>query len=169
MKSNDNIKKWFAFYTKSRHEKSVNNTLKNNGYEVYLPLLRERKKWSDRKKWVEYPLFKSYIFIKIEPKDSIFALKTPGIVKMIKFGDSPSPIPDQIILSLKLMIEGGYNPQPTDYFLKGDPVIIKDGPLRGLEGEIIKVHNEDRFIIHVHTIQHSISIKIDRAYLTKKK
>ena len=43
MKSNDNIKKWFAFYTKSRHEKSVNNTLKNNGYEVYLPLLRERK------------------------------------------------------------------------------------------------------------------------------
>ena len=169
MKSNGNRKQWFAFYTKSRHEKSVSNTLNSNGFEVYLPLLRERKKWSDRKKWVEYPLFKSYIFIKIEPKDSIFALKTPGIVRMIKFGNKPSPIPNQIILSLKLMIEGGYNPQPTDYFLKGDPVIIKDGPLRGLEGEIIKVHNEERFIVHVHTIQHSISIKIDRAYLSKKK
>ena len=169
MKSKGNRKKWFAFYTKSRHEKSVSNTLKSNGFEVYLPLLRERKKWSDRKKWVEYPLFKSYIFIKIEPKDSIFALKTPGIVRMIKFGNNPPPIPNQIILSLKLMIEGGYNPEPTDYFLKGDPVIIKYGPLRGLEGEIIKVHNEERFIIHVHTIQHSISIKIDRAYLSKKK
>ena len=169
MKSDGNRKKWFAFYTKSRHEKSVHNTLINNGYEVYLPLLRERKKWSDRKKWVEYPLFKSYLFIKIEPKDSIFALKTPGIVRMIKFGNSPSPIPNQIILSLKLMLEGGYNPQPTDYFLKGDPVIIKDGPLKGLEGEIIKVHNEERFIIHVHTIKHSISIKIDRAYLSRKK
>ena len=169
MKSDGNRKKWFAFYTKSRHEKSVHNTLINNGYEVYLPLLRERKKWSDRKKWVEYPLFKSYLFIKIEPKDSIFALKTPGIVRMIKFGNSPSPIPNQIILSLKLMLEGGYNPQPTDYFLKGDPVIIKDGPLKGLEGEIIKVHNEERFIIHVHTIEHSISIKIDRAYLSRKK
>ena len=169
MKSDGNRKKWFAFYTKSRHEKSVHNTLINNGYEVYLPLLRERKKWSDRKKWVEYPLFKSYLFIKIEPKDSIFALKTPGIVRMIKFGNRPSPIPNQIILSLKLMLEGGYNPQPTDYFLKGDPVIIKDGPLSGLEGEIIKVHNEERFIVHVHTIQHSISIKIDRAYLSKKK
>ena len=169
MKSNGNRKKWFAFYTKSRHEKSVSNTLNSNGFEVYLPLLRERKKWSDRKKWVEYPLFKSYIFIKIEPKDSIFALKTPGIVRMIKFGNNPSPIPNQIILSLKLMIEGGYNPQPTDYFLKGDSVIIKAGPLKGLEGEIIRVHNEDRFIMHVHTIQHSISIKVDRAYLSKKK
>ena len=169
MKSNGNRKKWFAFYTKSRHEKSVSNTLKSNGFEVYLPLLRERKKWSDRKKWVEYPLFKSYIFIKIEIKDSIFVLKTPGIVRMIKFGNSPSPIPNQIILSLKLMLEGGYNPQPTDYFLKGDPVIIKAGPLKGLEGEIIRVHNEDRFIMHVDTIQHSISIKVDRAYLSKKK
>ena len=75
MKSDGNRKKWFAFYTKSRQEKSVHNTLINNGYEVYLPLLRERKKWSDSKKWVEYPLFKSYLFIKIEPKTLYICIK----------------------------------------------------------------------------------------------
>ena len=55
---------------------------------------------------------------------------------MIKFGNRPSPIPNNTITSLKLMIEGGYNPQPTDYFIKGDPVIIKDGPLKGLREKL---------------------------------
>ena len=160
-------RQWFAFYTKSRHEKSVSAALSNGGYEVYLPLLKERRKWSDRKRWVAFPLFKSYIFIKIEAKDSIFALKTPGIVKMVKFGDKPSPVPDDTIKSLKLMIDGGYNLKPTDYFIKGDPVIVKDGPLKGLRGEIKTIHNQENFIIHIEAIQHSVSIKINRAYLSR--
>jgi len=167
MSSNDDTKQWFAFYTKSKHEKSVNSNLESQGYEVYLPLLKERKKWSDRKKWIQYPLFKSYIFIKIEAKNAIFVLKTPGIVRMIKFGGKPSPILDDTINSLKLMIDGGYNPQPTDYFIKGDPVIIKDGPLKGLKGEIKTIHNQEHFIIHIDAIQHSVSIKIGRAYLSR--
>tara|TARA_B100000131_G_scaffold270705_1_gene270678 strand:+ start:174 stop:680 length:507 start_codon:yes stop_codon:yes gene_type:complete len=167
MRSKDNMKQWFAFYTKSKHEKSVNVALNRIGYEVYLPLLREKRKWSDRKKWVTFPLFKSYIFIKIEPKEAIFVLKTTGIVRMVKFGGKPSPILDNTINSLKLMIEGGYNPQPTDYFIKGDPVIIKDGPLKGLKGEIKTIHNQEHFIIHIDAIQHSVSIKIGRAYLSR--
>ena len=167
MSSKNNIKQWFAFYTKSRHEKSVHSILKNMGYDVYLPLLKERRKWSDRKKWVTYPLFKSYIFIKIEAKDSIFVLKTSGIVRIVKFGNKPSPILEDTIKSLKLMIDGGYNPQPTDYFIKGDPVVIKDGPLKGLKGEIAIIHNQERLIIKVDAIEHSFSIKISRAYLSR--
>ena len=86
---------------------------------------------------------------------------------MIKFGGKPSPILDDTINSLKLMIDGGYNPQPTDYFIKGDPVIIKDGPLKGLRGEVANIHNQERFIIHIDAIQHSISLKISRAYLSR--
>ena len=52
-------KKWIAIYTKSRHEKKVANNLIEKGFEVYLPLIRKRQKWSDRKKWISYPLFKS--------------------------------------------------------------------------------------------------------------
>ena len=167
MDSNNHNKEWYAFYTKSRHEKSIYHTLLKQGYDVYLPLLRERKKWSDRKKWIEYPLFKSYIFIKIESKNSIFVLQTPGIVKVIKFGGSPSPIQDSTIQSLKLMIDGGFNPKPTDYFIKGDPVVIKDGPLKGLKGIVSTTHNQERFIIHIDAIKHSVSIKINRAYLSK--
>ena len=167
MNYKNNIKQWYAFYTKSKHEKSVEKTLISKGYEAYLPLLKERRRWKDRKKWVSFPLFKSYIFIKIEAKDSIFVLKTPGIVRMVKFGDKPSPVLEDTINSLRLMIDGGFNPQPTDYFMKGDPVIIKEGPLKGLEGEIATIHNQERFIIKVDAIEHSFSIKISRAYLSK--
>ena len=166
MNSKKNIKRWYAFYTKSRHEKSVNRALISKGYEAYLPLLKERRKWKDRKKWVSFPLFKSYIFIKIEAKNSIFVLKTPGIVKMVRFGDKPSPVLEDTINSLRLMIDGGFNPQPTDYFIKGDPVIIKEGPLKGLEGEIATIHNQERFIVQVDAIQHSFSIEISRSYLS---
>ena len=167
MNCNNNLRKWFAFYTKSKHEKLVCGNLTKQSYEVYLPLLREKKKWSDRKVWVQYPLFKSYIFVKIEPKFEMSILKTPGIVKMIKFGNKPSPISEETIYALKLMINGGYKPHSTESFIKGDPVIVKDGPLKGLKGEIATIQNEEHFIIHLDAIQQTISLKIKRAFLSK--
>ena len=67
-------KKWIAVYTKPRHEKTVALELGKKGIESYLPLLKERRKWSDRKKWVEFPLFRSYVFVKIELKNVISLL-----------------------------------------------------------------------------------------------
>ena len=67
-------KKWIAVYTKPRHEKLVEKELQKKGYEVYLPILRERRKWSDRKKWVDFPLFRSYLFVKVQIKNSLSTL-----------------------------------------------------------------------------------------------
>ena len=81
------------------------------GFEVYLPILRERRKWSDRKRWVEFPLFKCYTFVNTSSKHSIDILKNKcGVVKIVKFGNKIATIQNSIIDSLKLMIEGGYEP-----------------------------------------------------------
>ena len=72
MDSSEQNKKWIAVYTKPRHEKTVEKELQKKGFEVYLPLLKQRRKWSDRKKWVEFPLFRSYIFVKTEIKNALF-------------------------------------------------------------------------------------------------
>jgi len=160
-------KKWIAIYTKPKHEKSVEKELQNKGVEVFLPMLRERRKWSDRKKWVSFPLFRSYIFVKIEIKNSLFVLQTKGVVKIVKFHGKIAVVPSESIHSIRLMIDGGYNPKPTDYFIKGDPVKIKDGPLIGLRGEVTRIDNKDCLIIRIDAIQHSISIKINRAFLSK--
>ncbi len=165
MDSNEQNKKWIAVYTKPRHEKTVEKELQKKGFEVYLPLLKQRRKWSDRKKWVEFPLFRSYIFVKTEIKNALFVLQTLGVVKVVKFGGEVAVIQNDSIQAIKLMIEGGYSPEATDYFVKGDPVEVKDGPLKGLVGEVIRVDNHDRLLVRVDAIQHSVSVQINRAFL----
>ena len=165
MDSNEQNKKWIAVYTKPRHEKTVEKELLKKEFEVYLPLLKQRRKWSDRKKWVEFPLFRSYIFVKTEIKNTLFVLQTLGVVKVVKFGGEVAVIQNDSIQAIKLMIEGGYSPEATDYFVKGDPVEVKDGPLKGLVGEVIRVDNHDRLLVRVDAIQHSVSVQINRAFL----
>ena len=165
MDSNEQNKKWIAVYTKPRHEKTVEKELQKKEFEVYLPLLKQRRKWSDRKKWVEFPLFRSYIFVKTEIKNALFVLQTLGVVKVVKFGGEVAVVQNDSIQAIKLMIEGGYSPEATDYFVKGDPVEVKDGPLKGLVGEVIRVDNHDRLLVRVDAIQHSVSVQINRAFL----
>jgi len=167
MDLDNNLKKWIVVYTKPRHEKIVANDLVKSGFEVYLPLLKERRKWSDRKRWVEYPLFKSYVFVRIEIKNSIFVLKTSSVVKIVKFGKDTAIVDNSIIKAIKLMINGGYIPQSTDYFIKGDPVKVIEGPLKGIEGEIAEIQYNSRLIIRIDSIQHSISIKINPGFVSK--
>ena len=161
----NNSVKWIAVYTKPRHEKTVRNELCKKGYEVFLPLLKERRKWSDRKKWIEFPLFRSYLFVRTDLKNVLFIVQTSGVVKVIKFGAKIGIIQDNIIKSIKLMIEGGYKPEPLDYFIQGDPVIVKEGPLKGLIGEVVRIDNNDRLIVRIDAIQHSVSIQIERGFL----
>ena len=163
--SEQNLKKWIAVYTKPRHEKTVENELDKKGFEVYLPILKERRKWSDRKKWVEFPMFRSYIFVKTELKNSLFVLQTMGVVKVIKFGGEVAVVQDSSIQAIKLMIEGGYSPEATDFFIKGDPVEVKEGPLKGLIGEVTRIDDHDKLLVRVDAIQHSVSIHIERGYL----
>jgi len=70
------MEKWIAVYTKSRHEKVVIQELEKKNIEAYCPILKERRQWSDRKRWVEFPLFRSYVFVKIELKNSLYILQT---------------------------------------------------------------------------------------------
>ena len=165
MDKNNKSNHWVAIYTKPRHEKTVALELAKKGFEVYLPLLRVRKKWSDRKKWVELPLFKSYLFGRINKENTISFVSTPGLVRIIKFGDKIAIVPNSSIDSIKLMLNGGYNPIPTDFFIKGDPVLVKSGPLKGLIGEVIRLDKHDRLLIRIDAIKHSISIDIERKFL----
>ena len=159
------MKKWIVVYTRPRHEKTVEKELQKKGFEVYLPMLKERRKWSDRKKWVEFPLFRSYLFVRTEVKNALFVLQTLGIVKIVKFGGEVAVVQDENIEAIKLMIEGGYNPEPLNYFIKGDPVEVKEGPLKGLVGEVIRLDKNDRLLVRVDAIQHSVSVQINRGFL----
>ena len=98
-------------------------------------------------------------------KNTLFVLQTIGVVRVVKFGEDAAVVNDDQIRAIKLMIEGGYSPKAMDYFVEGDPVEVKDGPLKGLVGEVVRLDNHDRLVVRVDAIQHSISVQIDRAFL----
>lgn len=163
------MEKWIAVYTKSRHEKVVIQELENKNIEAYCPIFKERRQWSDRKRWVEFPLFRSYVFAKIELKNSIYILQTMGVHHIIKFQGNISIIPDEIIQNIKSMIDGGFTIEQVEYFVKGDEVIVVDGPLKGMDGIVVKIKNENKLVLKIEAIQQAIAVQIHPGYLKPKK
>ncbi len=163
------MEKWIAVYTKSRHEKVVIQDLENKNIEAYCPIFKERRQWSDRKRWVEFPLFRSYVFAKIELKNSIYILQTMGVHHIIKFQGNISIIPDEIIQNIKSMIDGGFTVEQVEYFVKGDEVIVVDGPLKGMDGIVVKIKNENKLVLKIEVIQQAIAVQIHPGYLKPKK
>jgi transcription antitermination factor NusG len=156
---------WIAVYTKSRHEKAVYSLFSDKGIETYLPLIRRKKKWSDRTKWIDVPLFRSYVFAYIDLKDYLDVLQTDGVLHIVKFQNHIATIPESQIVGLRQMIDGGYDPVPIEYLVLGDKVRIRGGPLTGIEGIVSRIDGVDRFIIKIDAIQHAVSVQIDRKFL----
>lgn len=160
---------WFALYTLSRQEKKAQHLLERQKIDNYLPLIKILKQWSDRKKWVEEPLFKSYIFVQTEyPSQTFFdATRTPGIAYPVRQAGLPLPIGDEVIDAIKRMIEHGYEIRTQKIPLKpGTPVEITSGPLMGLKGEVVKGKGKFKFIIKVNTINTALLIDVAQENLS---
>ena len=163
------MKKWIAIYTKSRHEQIVVNELSKKDIESFCPMFKERRQWSDRKKWVHFPLFRSYVFARIHLKENIFVLQTIGVNKIVKFQNKISIIPDQVINDINNIVDGGYKIQQVDYFIKGDEVSVVSGPLKGVNGIIQDLKGDSRLIMKVEAIRQAFSIEISPEQLKLKK
>ena len=163
------MKQWIAVYTKPRHEKTVFNQFEEKGIESYLPLIRQKHRWSDRMKWIETPIFKSYIFACIELKDNLSVLQTRGVHNIVKFQNKIAVIPKIQITNLRKMIEGGFDPFPSDYFIIGDEVEVVGGPLRGMNGIVSRNDTHDKLIIKIDAIQHAVAVQIESKYLKSVK
>ena len=159
------IKNWIVVRSKPRSEKIAYAQLKEKGIEAYLPLLKERRKWSDRKKWVEFPLFSSYLFVKIEIKNSIFVLQTNGVSSLVKFGEEIAIVQDEVINAIRLAIDGGYQLVPAEYFIAGNAVEVIEGPMRGVKGIVVQLKGKDRLVIKIDAIQQALSIDIDTRFI----
>ena len=163
-----NEQRWYALYTKSRTEKKVEVELAAKDLEVYLPLEKKLKQWSDRKKWVKEPLIRSYIFVRVSRVDLEKAYFTPGVVKVVHFEGKPAPIPDKQIQAIKDILESGESYEVTsDQFDLGQMVKVTSGNLQGLKGELIKHVNRYKVLIRIDAIQQNLLININPSLLKK--
>jgi len=130
---------WYAIYTRSRGEKMVAKLLSDQGIDIYLPLERKLRQWSDRKKWVEVPYINSYVFVKTSEKEYYDILNTQGVIRYITFNGKAAAIPEwQIDVMKKIISSETPVIFSSQQFRKGEKVQIEKGTLMGYEGEVVK-------------------------------
>lgn len=141
--------RWYAIYTRSRSEKKLYIELEKKGIEAYLPLKKELRVWSDRKKWVETPLFTSYVFVKVSEREYYNAINSCWAARYVCFESRAVPIPDSQIESLKLFLEDTKrNVELTQNSLqKGDHLEVTLGPLKGVRGELLQLRGQHRIVL----------------------
>lgn len=165
----NNTIQWYAIYTRPRAEKTVFSRLNESGIETYLPLYKTLRRWSDRKKLVEKPLFSSYIFVKVNTRQYYEALKVDGVVKYISFEGKAVPIPEKQINNLKLLTGSNVDMEISSENLgKGDEVEVILGVLTGLTGELIQLKKKNKVIVRIDRIDQNIVLDIPAAYLKKR-
>jgi transcriptional antiterminator RfaH len=159
-------KKWYALYTKPRWEKKVSQLLNERRIENYLPLQKMLKQWSDRKKWIQEPLFRSYIFVHISPEEYLPSLQTPGVVRFITFEKKAVVIPPVQIEAIKTYVQTGEELiQETPDVKTGDRVVVIRGSLKGLEGILVQISKKKRLRIMIDGIQQSLHLKVPLSYI----
>lgn len=130
---------WFVIYTKSRSEKMVADKLTKSGIEVFCPLLKRRKLWSDRWKWVEEPLFKSYCFVRLEDSDRDKVFSVPGVVRYVYHCGKPAIIREKEMNLLKnWLIEYDHECIQTENLHVNDRIRIRSGALMEKEAEVLE-------------------------------
>ncbi|HVG17268.1 MAG TPA: UpxY family transcription antiterminator [Chitinophagaceae bacterium] len=135
--------KWYAVYTRPRWEKKVNLLLANKGIESYCPLNKVRRKWSDRIKLIEEPLFKSYVFVKINEEGRTEVRMTDGVINFVYWDGKPALIKEREIQAIKLFLDEHEHVSLVRMDLKEDQrVRVNSGPLMDMEGKIIEVKNK---------------------------
>ena len=158
---------WHALYVKSRSERKVLAQLEEMGIEAYLPLVTRIKQWSDRKKKVEEPLFKSYVFVHNSLRRHYDVLNVYGVVRFVTFEHKAVIVPDNQIVAIKKYIDDPVedeNAMSNNEDLKvGQLVRITNGMLQGLTGRLVSVNNKRRLIVYIESVGKVIPVSISRA------
>jgi transcriptional antiterminator RfaH len=169
---------WYLLYTNPRAEKKVEAELIRLGYEVFLPSHKTIKQWSDRKKWVEEPLFRSYLFLYTNLEKNYYSvLNTHGIVKFVSFDKKPAVVDPREISLVKLMLgsntelNNALNELDENKIIEllavGDEVEIQTGPLKGTIGVMSKQLGNNRIIIELKSLRQNLILTIS-SNLTRK-
>ena len=138
---------WYVLYTKSRQEKKVTEALNLLGVNAYCPVVTTMKQWSDRKKKVEEPLIKSYVFVNLDESNRDIVFEVPGVVRYLFWLGKPAVVRDVEIEALQRNLNGIITSFEIMTVSKGSNYSITEGPFKGLEGIVTRVNKSSIQII----------------------
>jgi transcription antitermination factor NusG len=130
--------------------------------EDFLPQYLAIRRWSDRIKRLEAPLFPRYVFCRFDLRNKLSVLTTPGVVSVLGIGNPPLPVPEAEITALRAIVQSHLPVQPWPFLKIGQCVQLECGPLAGLEGILLEFKNLHRLVVSVTLLQRSVAVEIER-------
>jgi len=165
-KLNEVLRKWLALYSRPRWEKKVALLLTEKGLESYCPVNKVRRKWSDRVKIVEEPLFKSYVFVRVNDEDRTAVRMTPGVINFVYWNGKPALIKEKEINAIKQFLNDYENVEVKPIKLElNQRVKITKGPLMDQEGQVLELQRKT-VKVAIDSLGYLLIAHIDRTKLT---
>lgn len=161
--------RWYACYTKARHEKKVAAVLVERGIESYLPLVPKESRWKDRRKIVDWPMFPSYVFGRFALDTVDRVLSIPGVVSLVRAAGRPVAIDDEDLANVRLFAQGlhggGVQLEERSYFAEGEQVEILSGPFEGVRGEVVEDRGRRRVLVGLRQIGQGTIVDVEAGTL----
>ncbi len=152
---------WFALQVRSRYENTICCLLRAKGFQPMLPLYSSRRRWSDRIKEIQTPLFPGYLFCQFDPHNRFPVLSTPGVIQLVGVGKQPIPIEAGEMAAIQTLAQCQLGRQPWPFLEVGQRVQIMSGPLSGLEGLLIDFKGVRRVVLSVSLLRRSVAVELD--------
>ncbi|MBW8688284.1 UpxY family transcription antiterminator [Chitinophaga rhizophila] len=159
--------KWYVAYTRANFERKVAKEIIDQQIEHYLPMRKEIRKWSDRLKKIEIPLFPNYIFVKIKLLHKVDILGIPGVLSLVSFSGQPVSISEREIEHIRKIEEKGKDISLEYYYCVGDRVRITSGIFTGMEGILMRKSGQMRFVLKLAAISQAVSVEIESDQLER--
>ncbi len=160
---------WYVVVVRSNFERSATLNLQDKGYETFLPFYHVRRKWSDRSKEVELPLFTGYTFCRFDRQHRLPILQVPGVLSILGFSAAgPIPVEDAEIHAIRTLISSGLPAGPWPFPREGTFVTVERGPLTGVEGIIVEIKSRYRLVVSVSLLKRSVYAEIDRDWVVPR-
>ena len=169
IRASDREARWYACYTKARHEKRVDAQLRERGIETFLPLVTRVRQWKDRRKEVEFPLFPSYVFGRFALTESHRVLSVPGVSTLVKADGRPMWIEEDELENVRLFARaltvGKVEPELRPFFAVGEWVEVLDGPFAGVKGVVEQQRGRRRLLIGLKAIGQGLEVDVSKCAL----
>ncbi len=162
MLSNSDVNpQWYALYVRARQEKHVASALRGRGYEECLPLYRHRTP----SRTTELPLFPGYVFCRFDVHQRLPVISLPGVVSIVSFGSTPAAVQEEEVRALQQIASADLPRRPWPYGGAGTRVVVRSGPLRGVEGTVVRVNDRGTLVISVELLRRSVAVDVDESWI----
>jgi transcription termination/antitermination protein NusG len=157
---------WYALTVKHQHELAARSALELRGFEALAPTYRARRRWSDRVKEIDVPLFTGYVFCRFAFTERVMVMDVPGIARVVEFGGAPAEVSDTEIAAIRIVMDSKLPVRPWPYLKPGDRVLVQRGPLRGVEGTLLEERNRLQLVIGIEMLQRSLAVEVEADMVT---